>query len=1182
MHFSWNCLCSLAKKHYFCTMRTLYNRFFSIISLGLLSLMAVVLCLSCSGGHVDNKVNAYNDSAYYYHYISLEKTLRFASLAYDNSPARSDGRMEALNNLAFVDLMKMNYKGAEDHLMEVLSSTDNQFERLVANVQMMRLCQRESRNKEFYDYYWQANRCIERINEVHDMLSPRDDKRFEYAQSELSIILAAYLYYVEQIDASRLALSQIDEHSEIQQDTAQLLNYYYNVGSGGYFTDGTPESICIKEFDYLVDCFFLARSQGSIYWEANALQAMSEHLADNYDRHVLLSENVAVMKYLNVDNVEDSLLAGNMAQRSVELFAKYGDVYQTAGALRTLSDRYHDIGDYGYAITCLHEALERDTVINQAPALTSSIYEKLSINYSAIDDKQNSDIYRNFYLDSQWETRQDRELEARAEQFGKDSLQQNVLLSVVCIAILLLVVLLYLFTRMRRDEEKKYTVESFLEPLETWKKRETEVTEETVEKHEMILEEQQTSELILERNLQQNIEQRAKMALVNSITPFIDRMLAEIQRLQTRQENADIVEGRYAYILELTDKINEYNGVLTDWIQLRKGELSLKIESFRLQDLFDIAKKSRHAFSMKGVELVVGATDAVVKADRTLTLFMINTIADNARKATSEGGRVAIDATETPEYVEISISDTGMGMSQEDLANVFNHQPSKTVQHGFGLMNCKGIIEKYKKVSSVFSVCNISAESEKGKGSTFRFRLPRGVVRSLIILVGLFLSLSVSAAKKDVPANTVPMAEEMVKAKHFCDTIYYNNLQGNFQLSLAYADSACTYFNKYYKKHYPKGTALMRLYGASVDDAAELKWLSDSLTVDYNVVLDMRNEAAVAALALHQWDVYKYNNKVYSRLFRERSADPTLMGYVSNMKAASETKYVALILLLLIFLTILPAYYLMYYRHKMYYRVLVDRLGSINEALLNDDTEEDKLDTIRNLWKQASRYVGNTKEAAELSGVVNQICAALEDSINVRRLSSEQIEMAEDELHRLNYEIERLHVNNNVLDNCFSTLKHETMYYPSRIRQLVDSDDKDIANLYEITAYYKELYTLLSLQAQHQVESSVKIDANLMRYLQQLLKKVSGEKQLVITRKDVDATYDLYIVEMPNLKLNDEEVVNLFTPQTSNLSCMIIRQIIREIGETTNHRGCGVYAVQRTDNGTDVMMTLSKKVKFNV
>ena len=47
---------------------------------------------------------------------------------------------------------------------------------------------------------------------------------------------------------------------------------------------------------------------------------------------------------------------------------------------------------------------------------------------------------------------------------------------------------------------------------------------------------------------------------------------------------------------------------------------------------------------MRGVKLTVQPTDATVKADRTLTLFMINTIADNARKFTPAGGEVVVSA----------------------------------------------------------------------------------------------------------------------------------------------------------------------------------------------------------------------------------------------------------------------------------------------------------------------------------------------------------------------------------------------------------------------------------------------------------------------------------------------------------------------------------------------------------
>ena len=44
---------------------------------------------------------------------------------------------------------------------------------------------------------------------------------------------------------------------------------------------------------------------------------------------------------------------------------------------------------------------------------------------------------------------------------------------------------------------------------------------------------------------------------------------------------------------KMTDTINEQNSVLTHWIQLRQGELSLHIETFALQDLFDMVARSR-------------------------------------------------------------------------------------------------------------------------------------------------------------------------------------------------------------------------------------------------------------------------------------------------------------------------------------------------------------------------------------------------------------------------------------------------------------------------------------------------------------------------------------------------------------------------------------------------------------
>lgn len=1137
-----------------------------------LGVLLVCIATSCEDRERCERVDRANDKAYHFHYISLDSTNFYARQALDEAGDYDDGKTEALNNIAFVDIVRMNYRQAEENLMSILQSTDNQIELLVANVQMMRLCQRESRNKDFYEYYWHAQRNLERIRASKSSLTERQRNRVVYAETEMPIILSAYLYYVGQIAGSVTALSTIDENSEIQKDTAQLLNYFYNVGSGSFLQHGTAEDIARKEFEYLVRCYFLAKRSSQLLWQANALQAMSEHLQNDSMRRMLIDDNMLSMRALNPEDTPDSILAGNMAMRAVELFRQYGDTYQTAGALRTLSDCYFLQGDYFSAIDCLNEALSRDTLILQSPSMISAIHEKLSINYSAIDEKPLSDYNRNCYLDMHDNTRQDRELEARVEQANKTSLLMNVLIALVCVAILFEVVFLIALSRKKRKEERMHTLESLLQPLNTWKERKTHDSEEIADRYEEILEEQQTQELLLENNLRRNIEQRAKMALVSSITPFIDRMIGEINCLLTREENPEVQASRYSYVLELTDKINEYNSVLTDWIQLRKGELSLHVESFRLQDLFDIVKKGRMSFAMKGVELAVEDTSAVVKADKTLTLFMINTIADNARKATSEGGSVKVTAEETADYVEIGISDTGVGMDETQLGEVFNHQPSAKKQHGFGLMNCKGIIEKYRKMSSVFSVCSITADSRVGEGTTFRFRLPKGVVRMIVFAMMLLDFASVKAQVPDV----------QTRIRMYADSTFFYNLQERYDETMRFADSARTYINIYYKELRPNGKKLAVAVGRSVDEAAELCWLADSLPMDYLAILDMRNETAVAALALHKWDEYNYNNKLYSRLYREYSSDPNLMSYVHDMQRGSEVKRVSFFLLLMLLISIFPAYYLLYYRYKVNYRFLVDRLDNINGVLLSDISDEEKLLQIRQLWNSGSVFASSKVDTEKLNNVVEQICTALEDSINVTNERQLQIELAEDELGRLKYEIDVLHVNNNVLDNCFSTLKHETMYYPSRIRQLVMEEQPNVSALYELVSYYKSLYLLLSMQAQRQVDNWLKLNDLLSAYLLDLLRKLAGNKALQLKMRSQEDNYLVYVAEMPDMKLSSEQVVSMFTPQTFNLQCLVIRQIAREVGEITNHRACGVLAEQRADGGTDVVLTLSKKMKINM
>jgi len=157
---------------------------------------AAGLCLlltACSIPH-QQEVDACNDKAYAFHYRSLDSVDLYARRAYRLAKRYDAGRAEALNNLAFADLMKMRFTEAFAKLDSVLQITDNQVELLVADIQLMRLCQRESLNKEFYDYYEKAQKRLHRIEEDESLLSARQRRRMVYARTEFAIVTSTYFY----------------------------------------------------------------------------------------------------------------------------------------------------------------------------------------------------------------------------------------------------------------------------------------------------------------------------------------------------------------------------------------------------------------------------------------------------------------------------------------------------------------------------------------------------------------------------------------------------------------------------------------------------------------------------------------------------------------------------------------------------------------------------------------------------------------------------------------------------------------------------------------------------------------------------------------------------------------------------------------------------------------------------
>lgn len=1175
----------------------LYRYIHTLLTLLPLAVVAL-LSVACSDTGNRAEVDRLNEVSYSYHYRNLDSTRAYAKRALELSQNYDDGRAEALNNLAFVEIARMNYARAFTILTSIPEQTDNQIEQLVSDVQLMRLCQRRSENKNFYHYLQHAQDCLKRIHEDEGLLDERQRARLIYARSEFAIVYSAYLYYLGQLRQSTEALMSIDAGGDVVRDTAQLLAYYYNVGSGGILSGTTHERVVQAEFDNLMRCYLLSRQYHYRYWEANSLQAISEHLQNDDDRRRLTADNLQEIDFVNVDQMPDSLLSGNLAQRALTLFEAYGDVYQISGAWRTLSTSYRNIGDYNSAYACLTNALEKDTAINAAPDLVASIREQMSIVCSAMGDKQRSDYNRNIYLDLQERTRQDRQLEARAEQLSFSLRQLDFMIVAVIVLIAIIIGLLSYFGYLRHKQRRMVSTDKLLAPLDEWKQKCEAKYEEKQEEIEETEDEASMKKSQKEHYGEISVEQRTKIMIASSVVPLINRLTREFDIVSEENCTPESRDEHLAYAGQLVDSIAECNQQLTKWIRLKQGGLQLNIKSFMVKDVFDVIRRNATDYLRHGITLHVDDNDAVVKADPVLTLFMVNTIAENARRYTPEGGEVKVTAEEADDYVEISIADNGSGMSKEQLDGLFTRKIIKDSTndkteggHGFGLINCKGIIDKYRKTSSIFGVCSISAESEVGQGSRFFFRLPKGVKRMLTVAVLLVCQCVMTLASTERFNN---IADMETRARAYADSAYNCNIKGQYKRTVVFADSCIRLLNRIYPERIPNASRrkrLMTLNGDYPAVAAELQWFRDSVKANYGTILDLRNETAVAALALRDWNLYSYNNSVYIQLFRECSADNTIASYVKTMQQAESNRSVAMIMLIVMFVSIFPAYYLLYYRHRMYYRLCVDKIAEINRVLTDETIpSEEKLKRIDTLWPEDSPGK-NAKRTAdrrpkELNDVVKAIRNSVEEDLNHERKMHEQEELAKDALRRQTMECDRLYVSNSVVDNCLSSLKHETMYYPSRIRQVLDGGEltqEGFVSLRELANYYRMLYTALINQTVHTRYRICSMDEilTMMNYLFAILKRKNGG---VPPLRSTTPYGNSYVQLTATLDRCTERVDShkLFTPYTDDFDYLVCCQIMRDIGDFTGMRASGIQAYYDADARLVIKLFVPQMVLENV
>ncbi len=234
---------------------------------------------------------------------------------------------------------------------------------------------------------------------------------------------------------------------------------------------------------------------------------------------------------------------------------------------------------------------------------------------------------------------------------------------------------------------------------------------------------EQRSELEKANRLKDNMfsiiahDLRGPMGTLNGLLEFLDADSARDDK-ESYEEVLESVKDSASSTYILLEN-------LLTWARQQKNEIQFKPKSENLSELVnEVMQLKQPAAESKKIKLKhTIEKELECKFDKNMMHLVIRNLVDNAIKFTPEGGEVNILGKIKEEKVEIAVADSGVGISEEAKAKIFDkyqHYSSKGTKNergsGLGLKLCHEFVQKHAG--------EIKVESQSGKGSTFIFTLP--------------------------------------------------------------------------------------------------------------------------------------------------------------------------------------------------------------------------------------------------------------------------------------------------------------------------------------------------------------------------------------------------------------------------------------------------------------------------
>ncbi len=223
--------------------------------------------------------------------------------------------------------------------------------------------------------------------------------------------------------------------------------------------------------------------------------------------------------------------------------------------------------------------------------------------------------------------------------------------------------------------------------------------------------------------------QTMRRELVGNISHELRTPIAGIKAMVETLKEGAINDKRAAadFLSRIDDEIDRLTQMvaeLTELSRIESGRAELKIEPVALAPLVgEVINLMEPLARKRDITIDAALPPALpqVNADKERIRQTLINLVHNAIKFNRDGGRVTVAARADTKNISVSVSDTGIGISREDLPHVFERffkadKARTRGGSGLGLAIVKHTVQAHGG--------GITAQSEEGKGSTFTFTLP--------------------------------------------------------------------------------------------------------------------------------------------------------------------------------------------------------------------------------------------------------------------------------------------------------------------------------------------------------------------------------------------------------------------------------------------------------------------------